>query len=101
MQLSEFMQGFDRMCYFYNRKNECPMGCPMNGVNISQCRKIVFEQPYTAEETVSNWVKEHQKPPTWREWLGSHGITVRCDGSLEFDRPSDADKPVPEALWKE
>ena len=101
MQLSEFMQEFDRMCWFYRRNNECPMGCPMNGVNISQCRKNVFEQPYTAEETVSNWIKGHPKHPSWREWLGSHGIAVRSDGSLEFDRLPDADKPVPEALWKE
>lgn len=100
MQLSEFMQEFDRMCFHYSRRKQCSE-CPMNGANISQCRKIVFEQPYTAEETVSNWAKDNPKPPTWLEWLGSHGIAVRGDGSLCFDRPSDANKPVPEALWKE
>lgn len=57
MQLSEFMQGFDRMCWFYRRNNECPMGCPMNGVNISQCRKIVFEVAWIAWDYCENrWI---------------------------------------------
>ena len=100
MQLSEFMQGFDRMCFYYKRNNECPKGCPMIGVNISQCRKVVFERPGESEKIVSDWVKEHPKPVTWREWLGSHGITVRCDGSIQFDSRFDADKPIPEK-WME
>lgn len=101
MELQEFMKEFERMCWFYKRNNECPMGCPMIGVNISQCRKVAFERPSEVEKIISDWVKSHPKPPTWREWLGSHGITVRCDGSLQFNTRFDADKPVPEALWKE
>lgn len=101
MQLSEFMQEFDRMCWFYKRDNGCPLNCPMNGVNISQCRKIAFEEPSVAEKTVCDWAKDHPKPPSWREWLGSHGITVRADGSLQFNTRFDADKPAPEVLWKE
>ena len=101
MQLSEFMQEFNRMCWFYKRDNTCPMSCPMIGVNISQCRKVTFERPGEVERIVEAWAKDHPKPPTWREWLGSHGITVRFDGSLQFNTRFDADKPAPEALWKE
>lgn len=100
MQLSEFMQGFDRMCSYYKRNNECPMGCPMIGLSISQCRKVAFERPGESEKIVSDWVKVHPKPVTWREWLGSHGITIRCDGSIQFDSRFDADKPIPEK-WME
>lgn len=101
MQLSEFIQEFNRMCWFYKRDNTCPMSCPMIGVNISQCRKVTFERPGEVERIVETWAKDHPKPPTWREWLGSYGITVRCDGPLQFNTRFDADKPVPEELWKE
>lgn len=105
MELQEFMKEFERMCWFYksNNKsnNEFPMGCPMIGVNISQCRKVTFERPSEVEKIVSDWIKSHPKLPAWREWLGSHGITVRCDGSLQFNTEFDVDKPVPEGFWKE
>ena len=67
----EVMSQFDRMCRHYQRKRECPMGCPMNGVNISQCRKVAFEQPEVTEKTVMDWAAEHPEPvyPTWFEYL--------------------------------
>ena len=101
MKLQEFMQEFKRMCWFFKQNGVCPMGCPMTGFDVSQCRKLAFEDPDQVERIVSDWSKRHPKPMTWREWLGSHGITVRCDGSLQFNTRFDADKPVPEGLWKE
>ena len=56
----EVMKQFDRMCWYYQRNNECPMGCPMNGVNISQCRKIAFTEPKTTEKTVMDWAADHE-----------------------------------------
>ena len=72
----EVMAHFQRMCKYYQRKQECPMACPMNGVNISQCRKVAFEKPKETEEIVMAWAKEHPEPvyPTWGEWLESEGI---------------------------
>ena len=98
MELNDFMQEFERMCWFYKRDNTCPMGCPMNGVNISQCRKLVFEQPKVCEKIVKDWADNHPKPLTWRQWLGAHDICVRTDGSLEFFSYDSADKPVPQWL---
>lgn len=72
----EVIHQFDRMCWYYQRKRECPMGCPMNGVNISQCRKVAFEEPEVTEKTVMSWAAEHPEPvyPTWFEWLEKVGV---------------------------
>ena len=72
----EVMKQFDRMCWYYQQKRECPMACPMKGMNISQCRKIAFEEPKVAEQTVMQWAAEHPKPvyPTWAEYLTSIGV---------------------------
>lgn len=80
-EFQEIMREFDRMCWYYQRKRKCPMGCPMNGVNISQCRKIAFEDPERTEKTVMDWSKNHPVPvyPTWLEWLEDQGIlTYKC-----------------------
>ena len=68
-EFQEVHRQFDRMCWYYRRKRECPMGCPMNGVNISQCRKIAFERPKETEEIVMQWAAEHPEPvyPTWEQ----------------------------------
>lgn len=75
-EFKEVMKQFDRMCWHYQQKHECPMACPMNGVNISQCRKIAFEEPEVMEKTVMAWAAEHPEPvyPTWAEWLISMGL---------------------------
>ena len=75
-EFQEVMEQFDRMCWYYQRKRECPMACPMNGVNISQCRKVAFEEAKVTEKTVMAWAAEHPEPvyPTWAEWLKIHGI---------------------------
>ena len=67
----DVLRQFDRMCWYYQCKRQCPMGCPMNGVNISQCRKVAFEQPEVTEKTVMAWAAEHPEPvyPTWYEYL--------------------------------
>lgn len=72
----EVMNQFNRMCWHYQRKCECPMGCPMNGVNISQCRRIAFEQPEVTEKTVMDWAEENPEMvyPTWSEWLYEQGV---------------------------
>ena len=74
----EVMAHFQRMCKYYQRKQECPMACPMNGVNISQCRKVAFEEPKETEEIVMAWAAEHPVVyPTWWEWLASIGAVTR------------------------
>lgn len=70
-EFQEVHRQFDRMCWYYRRKCECPMGCPMDGMNISQCRKIAFECPDSVENTVMSWAAEHPEPvyPTWNKYL--------------------------------
>ena len=70
-EFRDVIEQFDRMCWYYQRKRECPMACPMNGVNISQCRKVAFEEPKETEEIVMAWAAEHPEPvyPTWVEYL--------------------------------
>lgn len=94
----EVMNQFDRMCSYYQRVHECPMGCPMNGVNISQCRKIAFECPDSVERTVMSWAAEHPAPvyPSMAKYLEQFGIIIRCDGTMQADffkahEPMDAD----------
>ena len=69
----EVTNQFNRMCLYYQRKHDCPMGCPMNGVSISQCRKVAFDRPKETEEIVTQWAAEHPEPvyPTWGTWLGT------------------------------
>lgn len=77
-QFSKVMEQFHRMCWYYQRKRDCPMGCPMNGVNISQCRKVAFDEPKETEEIVMGWAAEHPVVyPTWWEWLVSIGAVTR------------------------
>lgn len=75
-EFQDVMKQFDRMCWYYQRKRECPMGCPMSGVNISQCRKIAFECPESVEKTIMSWAAEHPVPvyPMWCEWLADKGV---------------------------
>lgn len=80
-EFTDVMKQFDRMCLYYQRGLKCPMGCPMGGMNISECRKIAFEQPGIAEKTVMSWAKDHPEPvymyPTWAEWLKEQGFVTR------------------------
>lgn len=85
----EVMNQFNRMCLYYHCKHECPMACPMNGVNISHCRKIAFEEPEVTEKTVMTWAAENPEPvyPTWGEWLHSlHvvGVHAMCAPEPNF-----------------
>lgn len=74
-EFQDVMKQFDRMCWYYQRKRKCPMACPMNGVNISQCRKVAFEEPKETEEIVMAWAAEHPVVyPTWVEWLVDSGV---------------------------
>lgn len=75
-EFQEVMKQFDRMCWYYQRRRKCPTDCPMDGVNISQCRKVAFEKPEYAEKTVMAWAKENPEPryPTWIEWLTDLGV---------------------------
>lgn len=88
-EFQEFMKQFNRMCWSYRRECKCPMACPMNGVNISQCRKIAFERPKETEKIVMSWAAEHPVVyPTWEEWLVANGIMepddVRLNGCCRF-----------------
>ena len=75
-EFQEVLRQFDRMCRYYQRNFECPMCCPMDGVNISQCRKVAFEKSKETEKTVMAWAAEHPESvyPTWAEWLEQQGI---------------------------
>ena len=88
MEYQEFMKQFDRMCSHYRCNLDCPMGCPMKGVNISQCRKVAFENPAETEKTVSAWAVEHPEPiyPTWAEWLFDNGLVIRETASFCISR---------------
>lgn len=99
-EFQEVMKQFDRMCWHYQQKRECPMACPMNGVNISQCRKIAFEEPKVTEQTVMEWAKSHKEPvyPTWEEWLVKNGVfepysnqkyKLCLNGITMFNTPTD------------
>jgi hypothetical protein len=75
------------------------MGCPMNGVNISQCRKVAFEQPEVTEKTVMDWAAEHPVVyPTWEEWLSDkYNLAYNDDFRLAMSRepiPADIAEPL-------
>ena len=53
MEFVEFIRQFDRMCLHYMRKKEKCVSCPMAGTNVSQCRKIAFDNPCTVESIVN------------------------------------------------
>lgn len=77
-EFTEVLKQFNRMCWYYQRKRECPIGCPMNGVNISQCRKVTFEEPKETEQIIMEWAADHPIVyPTWWEWLVSIGAVTR------------------------
>ena len=75
-EFQEVMAHFKRMCEYYQRKQECPMGCIMSGMNRSQCMREAFEKPITTEKTIMQWAAEHPEPvyPTWFEWLEEQKI---------------------------
>lgn len=72
----EVMTQFDRMCKYYHGNLTCPMDCPMDGVNISQCRKIMTERPEITEKTIMAWAREHPEPvyPTWWKYMCMIGV---------------------------
>ena len=70
----------------------------MNGVNISQCRKIAFEDPKVTEQTIMQWAAEHPEPvyQTWREWLLSVGvISPGVAKDIWFDYNGRFNSPIP------
>lgn len=75
-EYGDVIKQFKRMCWNYQQKRECPMACPMKGMNISECRKIAFEEPKVTEQTVMKWAAEHPEPvyPTWGKWLEEMGL---------------------------
>ena len=93
----EVMNQSNRMCWHYQRKRECPMGCPMNGLNISQCRKVAFEQPEVTEKTVMDWAEEHPELiyPTCGEWLMSIGVINGVHPHGAIDALGNLKQPIP------
>ena len=84
MEFENTIKEFNRMCWHYRRNNECPMGCPMNGINISQCRKEIVDNPVESEKIILDWSIMHPDSLTWRQFLASYGILIRSDGTLRF-----------------
>ena len=68
-EYSEVINQFKRMCAHGNCRTAT--GCPMDGCNISQCRKFGFERPREFEQRVMQWAAEHPEPvyPSWYEYL--------------------------------
>ena len=91
----EVMKQFHRMCKFYQSRRSCPKGCPMSGLNISQCRKQLVDAYVDAEYAVMAWAAEHPEHvyPTWFEWLKSVGALPAeqtiCHRGLEQPIPAD------------
>lgn len=82
MEFVEFIKEFDRMCLYYMRRAGKCTGCPMGGTNISQCRRIVFDNPQSAQAVVYAWGKSNPaRYPTWLEWLMSEGAIIRIEES--------------------
>lgn len=82
MEFAEFIRQFNRMCLYYIRSAGKCTGCPMGGSNISQCRKIAFDNPLTVESIVNEWNQNNpEKYPTWLEWLMSEGVIIRIEES--------------------
>jgi len=92
-EFQEVMKKFDRMCRYYQRNLKCPMACPMNGVNISQCRKIAFEQPDVTEKTVMSWTEPVF--PTWGEWLKGFGLIEHFGDRYGWGVSRAIDEPIP------
>lgn len=83
----EVLNQFERMCNRYNGHNKC-IGCPLAGTNISQCRKIAFDQTERFVRIVMVWAAEHPVIyPTWDEWLATQG--VRSYDDLDNHIPAD------------
>ena len=87
-EFQEVIKQFKRMCWYYQRNSDCPMGCPMNGVNISQCRKVAFDEPEVTEKTVMAWAAEHPEPvyPTYWTWLINSGVINGCTNKGAIER---------------
>lgn len=48
--------------------------CPMFGTNISQCRKLLIENPVYYSTRLMDWKDNQPKPISWIEWLYKMGI---------------------------
>ena len=84
-EYTEVIKQFKRMCAHENCRTAT--GCPMNGCNISQCRKFGFERPREFERRVMQWAKEHPSYPSWEEYLC--GIGFCTYNSLSDPIPAD------------
>ena len=76
-EFNEVIHHFKRMCKYYQHNNKCWQECPMDGINISQCREIMFNEPKLIEKTIIlPWVKDHPELvyPTWVEYFRKIGI---------------------------
>ena len=83
-----------RMCKSFG--DDCS-GCLLENTNF--CNENFDETEYnldSIEHIITSWAENHPEHYgiTWRNWLSKNGISVRKDGSIEFDNPSDADKPI-------
>ena len=75
-EFQEVMKQFSRMCKFYQSRRSCPMECPMQGLNVSQCRKQITDAYVDAENIIMGWASKHPELvyPTWWEYLQSIGV---------------------------
>ena len=83
-----------RMCNSFG--DDC-YGCLLENTNF--CNEMFDETKHdldNIEHIITSWAKNHpeHRDITWRNWLSKNGISVRKDGSIEFDNPNDADKPI-------
>lgn len=76
--------------------------CPMGGTNISQCRKLLLDDPVFFSTNLLKWDKENPKPINWIAWLYQRGIIEdkeTCDNKIICSLTEKAYKEnVPEEL---
>lgn len=71
--------------------------CPLYHTAFPCTDIVSFEiEEREVDELLEAWNKYYtgQTRPTWRKLLDAAGITVRCDGTLQFNTRFEADKPV-------
>ena len=90
---TQTMKDWRRMCNYYQTHRTCPMYCPMAGVNISQCRKFVYDNPEKAAHIIGDWAKQHHEPeyPTWYEYLSNRYRAAFGDIAVIARQPIPAD----------
>lgn len=72
--MAEFKDTIDILNRMHSTYERNCMLCPMEGYNISQCRKLMTEDPGKCEQIIQDWGKSHPPRMKWVDWLTKMGI---------------------------